>query len=278
MVHRARDSVGTIGFASPSAEISILQRARQRALAEANASGSGRRAKIPSCRALEAAGQANDGDGAQLMSKQKRDQEAKMVAQRKEERKAAAAAGLKFGETLEEFTDPSGTEDVADDGRLEDIRPVTSVSGDVGTACDLSNRNNWRKLTPAEMIQQAQMISYAAVEIPSRQTNVNGANMTTPVHAAAAHEQGFSEANADGAIAATEDTGTAAKKVNNGVPDTSVTQMVDRDEMEIYLGQEGRRLAAGARGGESGITPVCEHKGCTRGATSWANDIEGCFW
>lgn len=203
-----------------------------------------------------------------------------MVAQRKEERKAAAAAGLKFGETLEEFTDPSGTENVADDGRLVGVRAVTSVFGDFGTTCDISNRKNWRKLTPAEMIQQAHMVSYAAVDIPNQQptSNINGANMTIPVHAAAVHEQGFSEADADGAIATSEDTGSAAKKVNNGEPETIVTQRVDRDEMEIDLGQEGWQIDAGARGGGSGINPVCEYKGCTTGVTSWVNGLEGCFW
>lgn len=248
----------------------MLQGARQRALEEANASSSGRRARFPSCRSLEAAGQANGGDNAQLMTKQKRDQETKRVALLREERKAAAAAGLRRGETVEEFNIASRVGSVADDGPVVGARAVASVSGaGVCTSYDLSNKSNWRKLTPAEMLQQqAPMIPRAVIETPNQLVNINGTNITTPVHVA----------SVDLPVGDEEDTETSAKKASNGVSETDITQGVGRDENETELVQEGRLLEVGAGDGGSDGDPLCEYKGCTRGATSWVNGIDSYLW
>lgn len=56
--------------AAPSAEIRILQQARESAKAAAEASGSGRRARVPSIKALQAAGLV-EVEGAQWMSREK---------------------------------------------------------------------------------------------------------------------------------------------------------------------------------------------------------------
>lgn len=67
-----------------------------------DAAGMCRRARAPSRRAMEASGQA-EGEGAQWMTKDKREERARLSEKLKRQRRAAAAAGLKAGEVLEEY-------------------------------------------------------------------------------------------------------------------------------------------------------------------------------
>lgn len=64
----------------------------------------GNRARAPSRKSLEATGQF-EAEGAQSMTKEKREENMRRRAAQKEERKASAAAGLKLGELLEECSD-----------------------------------------------------------------------------------------------------------------------------------------------------------------------------
>lgn len=91
----------TTGMA-PSAEILILQQARETAKKEAEAGGGGRRARAPSRRALEAAGRMTD-QGAQWMTQEKKEEQARAAMELREQRKKYRAAGLKIGVVLEEF-------------------------------------------------------------------------------------------------------------------------------------------------------------------------------
>lgn len=68
--------------------------------------GTGRRARAPSRKAMEAAGKA-EGEGAQWMTKEKREEQARLSEKLRRQRKAAAAAGLKAGEVLEEYHVPA---------------------------------------------------------------------------------------------------------------------------------------------------------------------------
>ena len=65
-----------------------------------------RRARAPSRRAMESLGRAED-EGAQWMTREKREEQAILNEKLKGQRRAAAAAGLKAGEVLEEYHVPS---------------------------------------------------------------------------------------------------------------------------------------------------------------------------
>eukprot|EP00903_Cladosiphon_okamuranus_P019466 g17900.t1 len=91
----------TTGMA-PSAEILLLQQAREAAKREAEARGGGRRARAPSRRALEAAGRMTD-QGAQWMTQEKKEEQARAATELREQRKRHRAAGLKVGVVLKEF-------------------------------------------------------------------------------------------------------------------------------------------------------------------------------
>lgn len=87
----------------PSGEVCTLkvatESARESARAAAAASGSGRRPRAPSLKALEASGMAT-GEGAQLMTKEKKEEQARKLREYKEQRRAFAAARLEAKKLL----------------------------------------------------------------------------------------------------------------------------------------------------------------------------------
>lgn len=68
--------------------------------------GTCRRARAPSRKAMEASGKVED-EGVQWMTKEKREEQARLSEKLKRQRRAAAAAGLKAGEVLEEYNVPT---------------------------------------------------------------------------------------------------------------------------------------------------------------------------
>lgn len=94
--------MATISGVSPLVETNRIKLARASAKAEAEASGSGRRPRAPSRKALEASGLLKN-DGAQLMSREMKEAEARRKKELKEQRRQYKAVGLKAGVVLEAF-------------------------------------------------------------------------------------------------------------------------------------------------------------------------------
>ncbi|CAM9558053.1 unnamed protein product, partial [Scytosiphon promiscuus] len=86
-----------------------------------------RRPRAPSRRALEASGKMQ-GEGAQWMTREKRAEEARMMAKLREQRKLYKEAGLKFGVVVEALMEPatamSGDGGMAGDGGLGGVEPA----------------------------------------------------------------------------------------------------------------------------------------------------------
>ena len=124
---------------APSEEMKLVQEARESARAAAEASGSGRRARAPSRKFLEASGRMTD-KSAQWMTKEMREEQARIKRELKQQKRAAAAAGLKVGQVIETIAVPSVSADTGSEG---------SVVSDEATGSKVS----WRKLTPAETLR-----------------------------------------------------------------------------------------------------------------------------
>ena len=93
---------------APSIEIRLLQEARESARAEAEASGSGRRPRAPSRKLLEASG-ALENQGAQWMTKEIKEADARVKKELREQRKHFKAVGLKAREVIEAIAEPQGS-------------------------------------------------------------------------------------------------------------------------------------------------------------------------
>ena len=153
---------------APSDEIRLLQEARESARAAVEASGSGRRPRAPSRKLLEASGKLMC-DSIQWMTKEKRAEEARFKQEMKEQRKAAAAAGLKFGHRMEALALSAPV-----DARVEENGAVTN-DGETANATAWTGIKAaatsafWRKLTPAETLMAA-----------GKQPSGDGAQLDTP--------------------------------------------------------------------------------------------------
>ena len=143
---------------TPSVEINVLKETRESARATAEASGSGRRARIPSRKALEASGKLKNED-IQWLTKEKKEEDAKRVKELKAQRKAAAAAGLKAGEVIEA---------VAIGGMGGGTSADTGGNGDGVETLSGLPKMTWRKLSPTEILEAAkrQPITKVAVKPP----------------------------------------------------------------------------------------------------------------
>eukprot|EP00903_Cladosiphon_okamuranus_P018919 g17401.t1 len=153
---------------APSDEIRLLQEARESARAAAEASGSGRRPRAPSRKLLEASGKLMC-DSIQWMTKEKREEEARVKQEMKEQRKAAAAAGLKFGQRMEALTlsTPAGAR--AEGGVAETTAGEIAGAGPQTGMKAAGTSVVWRKLTPAETLIAA-----------GKQPHVDGAQQHRP--------------------------------------------------------------------------------------------------
>ncbi|CAM9802249.1 unnamed protein product [Ectocarpus sp. 6 AP-2014] len=130
---------------APSDDMRLLQNARQSAHEEA--SGSGRRARVPSRKVLEASGKMAD-ETAQWMTKEKKEEEARINKKFRAQRKAAAAAGLKIGEVIEATASPAPRAESEEEGLGSG---GTSIRGGGSRVSKVS----WRKLTPTEILPAA---------------------------------------------------------------------------------------------------------------------------
>lgn len=135
---------------APSIEIRLLREARESAKALAAATGSGRRARAPSRKALEASGKMSS-EGAQWMTREKKEEQARAKRELKEQRRAAAAAGLKAGHVIEACAVPVAGGAEGGEGAGESGDHGAGDRG--GTAVPSSP--TWRKLSPAEILQAA---------------------------------------------------------------------------------------------------------------------------
>ncbi|CAN0318101.1 unnamed protein product, partial [Ectocarpus sp. 4 AP-2014] len=130
---------------APSDDMRLLQKARQSAHEEA--SGSGRRARVPSRKVLEASGKMAD-ETAQWMTKERKEEQARINKKFRAQRKAATAAGLKIGEVIEATASPAPRVEGEEEG-LES--GGTSVRGGGSPVSNVT----WRKLTPTEILLAA---------------------------------------------------------------------------------------------------------------------------
>lgn len=114
------------------------------------ASGSGRRARAPSRKLLEASG-ALENEGAQWMTRAIKEADAKVKKELREQRKHFKAAGLRAGEVIEAFTvaKAGGDESTADSG-IEGSK----IDGSSGSGSGLSNKESWRVQPQAPAKQQ----------------------------------------------------------------------------------------------------------------------------
>lgn len=164
----------------PSAEINLVKRLRQAALAEAEASGTGRRARAPSRRAIEAAGMA---DGEQWIKKERTGKEARKPAEAKKEQKAVGVAAVsKPSASSEGCVSNRDASGAGSDG--------SSIVG--GAAGDTNDRDVvglkrvvdvWRTITPTEIDERCnQHCQSTAVTSRAnrRQQPVNIARVAAP--------------------------------------------------------------------------------------------------
>ena len=130
---------------APPFEIQVDKDIRKSAQARATTSGSGRRARVPSRKALEASGKLKN-EGIQWLTKEMREEEARRMRELRAQRKAAAAVGLKAGQVIEAATiDPTvgGGRAGDDGGRVRDGAKAEAV------------KMMWRKLSPSEILEAA---------------------------------------------------------------------------------------------------------------------------
>lgn len=167
---------------APSAEIKLLQQARESARAEAEASGSGRRARAPSRRFLEAAGMVKI-EGAQWMTKEIKEAEAKRVKDLREQRKQYKAAGLRSGEVLEACSVTATNVGDALNGNSGGRGGVEQT----GAEGLLEDKQQWRKITPEEILQQAggrHSLARAASNVGKATAGTQGKGTVTPARTA----------------------------------------------------------------------------------------------
>ncbi|CAM9233732.1 unnamed protein product, partial [Hapterophycus canaliculatus] len=140
--NRKADAAGM----APSAEMTLVRQAREAAKKEAEAAGGGRRPRAPSRRALEASGRLTD-EGAQWMTRERKEEEVRVNAELREQRKQYRAAGLRVGVVLEAFVPgalPSGAIGSGDGTGVGD--GGGEVGGEGATPRD---DTGWHKVSPA---------------------------------------------------------------------------------------------------------------------------------
>lgn len=206
-------------------------------------SNPGRRFRAPSRKALEAAGQAAD-EGVQWMTKAKKQEEARKGRDMRQEKKAAAAAGLKIGEVMENFA-------------------TGDTSNNVRGVCDESNHGkdemSSTKDAPTRRARNAPK-QYAPVPPP---TGLGGACKRS--------------------AAVNRNARTKSSKGRKGSPVPHTTINIKNQDVKARDAGErqesGRRGGSDSGGGYDGTTdPTCESSGCTRVATFGVNGAVRYWW
>ena len=276
---------------TPSIDINVLKENGGSAGASSEASGSGRRARFPSRKALEASGKLKK-EAVQWLTKEKREEEAKRMKELKAQRKAAAAAGLKAGQVIEA---------VAIGGMRGGTSADTGGNGDgVGTLSGLP-KMTWRKLSPAEILEAAgrEPITNVVMKPPHRGSSV-----------AVSEERDANDRKTSGRLVTT-DAGTSDKYKYEKVvseshhtvwvnsPKASPCRLQDSKRQRGSLGVHEQAMLTHARGvlprsssreaivedggsfsgsGHSGSVSVCQFEGCSRKATFGVNGNVRYWW
>lgn len=287
---------------APSAEIGLVQEADRSTRAEGETNGSGRRARAPSRKFLEAAGLGAN-EGAQWMTKEIKEAEAEKLRDLRKKRKHYKAAGLRSGEVLEACSAPA-----TDVGSNESSKNANVSGGSiesVGGQGILPDKNNCRKVTPAELLRQAARQRRAMVERSHQRLKGGLAIASSEVGGAAAGKKGEDEVvenvkkavkRRKGAISdAKNGTNTMSTANNNNSESDNAEklkqcrQTKDREESEKDGGHcskpskkggdkqnaRGRADGYGQDGsaveGEDVYTTTCEHHSCSKTATFGVN-------
>lgn len=271
---------------APSAEIKLLQQARESARAEAEASGSGRRARAPSRRFLEAAGMVKN-EGAQWMTKEIKEAEAKRVKDLREQRKQYKAAGLRSGEVLEACSVPATN--------VGDALNVNSGGrGGVeknGAEGLLADKQQWRKITPAEILEQAggrHSLARTASNVGKATAGTQGKDTVTPARTASESVNKRKGVPSVTKHKTTTTTSSRTADVDSSRKPKRNRQSKHQDDKKGHGTQKApakqngpKQAARGLEGGEglegengeedTDITTTCEFRSCRKPATFGVN-------
>eukprot|EP00903_Cladosiphon_okamuranus_P018918 g17400.t1 len=236
----------------PSEEMRLLLEGRESTRAAREAGNSGRRARLPSRKFLEASGRVVD-EGVQWMTKEKREEQAKKKRELKDQKKAAAAAGLQVGQVLEIAA-------------LRLPRGANRGGGAFGSGGRAVSKVFWRKLTPAEILR-----------IAGKQPAVDGAGLKKGKAADATGGVAVSTSKQEGETAipaaAASETDTMPEKKHKPVPEAScpTTQQGSR---VVETAQESKPKSSredpdeGPREGENRASKAaCEFENCPKKAS-----------
>ncbi|CAN0558794.1 unnamed protein product [Ectocarpus sp. 12 AP-2014] len=254
---------------APSDDMRLLQKARQSAHEEAR--GSGRRARVPSRKVLEASGKIAD-ETAQWMTKEKKEEQARINKKFRAQRKAATAAGLKIGEVIEATASPASRVDSEEEG-LESCAP--SIRGGGSPVSNLS----WRKLTPTEILLAAgkkPFIEEAASEVRGddatmAETTDRQVVVKQPERAPDASDDGDrserkpAETMASGAEMSTQEDSTTTNAFNESSLKRPKMNQVEHSRAPSDS-DKGRHRVQQAGPQASAVKAICELDSCSRTA------------
>lgn len=256
---------------APSVEIQLLKKAREVARAEAEASGSGRRARAPSRKLLEASGVLKN-DCAQWMTKEIKEADLKLKKDLREQRKRFRSVGLKAGQVIEELAIPQsdGIGLVGEIGLVVNNRGSAKFGDSEVSATSPSMSDNWRKLTTSEILRQA---GKQLVEEVATAANDDAAKSLPPA-------TGNAQASPKKRPWSLADTASGTKKEPTGTDtssarDTKRAKTTSKDgdcTPALNAGKESTHHQAKDSGDcEESEGVRCEHDGCGKAALFGVN-------
>ncbi|CAM9994244.1 unnamed protein product, partial [Laminaria digitata] len=277
--------IDTSGMA-PSVEIRLLQEARESARAEAEASGSGRRPRAPSRKLLEASGALEKNQGAQWMTKEIKEADARVKKELREQRKHFKAAGLKAGEVIEAITEPRGGSNGEAEQKRVDVRDGGGVSEtlDMGAGAGLTSRNNWRQLTSREVLQgtgmkkQQQQHTADDGENNSTSKRRGGEEVVSPLdERAISTGSKRSRCETDGENLneelAMRTAGDSEKADTKKALAIRTTGDIENSNKKARVREGGGERGVGGGEDEAGGKAQCEHRDCSKTAIFGVNGI-----
>lgn len=288
----------TSGMA-PSVEIRLLQEVRASARAAADASGSGRRARAPSRRLLEASGLIKN-EAAQWMTKEIKEADAKLKQKLREQRKQFREVGLKAGVVIEALSVPEAGSGGGVAVGLSDSSGGGEVIGEIdGGGRQPSSTHSWRTLTTAEIIEEAR--KKRASESTNQHTH-DGASLATSEigDTQSSHLENTGESSkkrkgdllgnaagdrkespvseTDNAVKAKRTRQVEHGKADNSEHEKKAAEDEKTDDKQQARGKEKCEEEGEADGeGEVGSMATCEHGGCQSQAILGASGI-GRYW
>lgn len=244
--------------AAPSDEMRLLLEGRESIRATREAGNSGRRPRVPSRKFLEASGRVLD-EGVQWMTKEKREDQARIKRELKEQKKAAAAAGLQVGQVLETAA-------------LRLPRGANRSGGALGGGGRAVSKVIWRKLTPAEILRVAGKKS--AVN-RAELKNAKAADATSGVDVSKSKQEGGASISA----AAASETGTMSEKKHKPAPEAG-HPTAQQGSSVVEPAHESKSKCSredpdeGSREGEKrAAKATCEFENCPKKASFGVNGV-----